>query len=109
MKKTLITGIAALLLATGTAHSWDRRQTTFGKGYLSGILAGLSIANAALWSKGQQELFCPPEKLDITGEMLEDMMRKYGEEHPELRSSQSISTPIGALLTLQGTFPCKPQ
>jgi hypothetical protein len=47
MKKLLLIGIAALFLATGTAHSWDSHQTTFGKGYFSGLAAGFVVAAAA--------------------------------------------------------------
>ena len=105
MKRLLLTGIAALFLVTGTAHSWDSRQTPFGKAYFSGILGGLVAAAAAL---KKEQLFCPPDNLTLTGEMLEDIMRKYGDEHPELRS-RDIPIPIGALAALQWTFPCKSQ
>jgi len=103
MKRALVS-IAALLLATGTAHSRDYHQTAFGKAYFSGLVAGLMVAASPLV---KERLFCPPENLMITGEMLEDMMSELGKEHPELRS-QSLSMPMGALLALQRTFPCKP-
>src|SRR5262245_24173860 len=105
MKAAIISGIAALFLATGTAHSWDSHQTTFGKGYFSGLAAGFVVAAIAL---EKEQLFCPLENLNITGEMLEDMIGEYGKKHPELKS-RSLSIPTVALLVLQRTFPCKPQ
>jgi len=55
-----------------------------------------------------QELFCPPEKLTITGAMLDDIMRSFAKEHPELKSHNPDITHI-AVLALRDTFPCKPQ
>jgi hypothetical protein len=63
----------------------------------------------ALGAKGQPQLFCPPENLNITGAMVDDMMRDFAKEHPELRSHDSPTVPVLALLALERTFPCKPQ
>ena len=62
------------------------------------------------WNAGvpQQGLFCPPEKLTITGAMLDDMMRNFAKEHPELKS-HNPDIPMIAFLALQDIFPCKPQ
>src|SRR5262245_24190015 len=110
MKKLLLTGVTALFLATGAAHADDPKQTRFGEIYLSGLAAGLvaAVGATAALPKGQQ-LFCPPEKLNITGAMLDDMMRNFAREHPKLKGRSDINIVIGAILALQDTFPCKPQ
>jgi hypothetical protein len=109
MKKILLAGVAALLLAT-EAHADGPKQTLIGEWYLNGLVAGLMAASVAIESKGQPGLFCPPENLTITGAMLDDMMRNFGKEHPELKSKSYAShIPTMALFVLQDTFPCKPQ
>ena len=71
-------GIAVLFLATGVANAAGPKQTAFGEMYLNGLAAGLVIAGVAMQPKGQ-ELFCPPEKLTITGAMLDDIMAQFCE------------------------------
>ena len=111
MKKTLITGIAALFLATGTAHADGPKQTLVGEWYFNGMMAGFGAANSELEFKGQQPLFCPPENLTLTGDILQDLIRTFANQHPEIRKHASGSTgmEVVALLALQDTFPCKPQ
>jgi len=108
--RALITGIAALLLAMGAAHADSPKQTLVGEWYFGGMMAGFEAANAALLSKGQQPLFCPPENLTLTGDILQDLMRTFGNQHPEIRKHASGSgMVVSALLALEDTFPCKPQ
>jgi hypothetical protein len=109
MRILFLAAIAALLLATGTAHADSPKQTPFGRGLFAGIVEGLLAASTYLSVvEGRQELFCPPEKLNITGEMLQDIIRDFGERHPELRSKNYQMGTI-ALMAVRDTFPCKPQ
>ena len=108
--RALITGIAALLLAMGAAHADSPKQTLVGEWYFNGMMAGFVAANEALSLKGQQPLFCSPENLTLTGDILQDLMRTFGNQHPEIRKHASGSgMVVSALLALEDTFPCKPQ
>ena len=110
MKAAIIAGcvVLSVLATVPGAHADGPKQTLLGEWYLNGLVAGLLTASAALSSKGQQGLFCPPEKLTITGAMLDDMMRNFAKEHPVLKS-HNPDIPMIAFLALQDIFPCKPQ
>ena len=124
MKKLLLIGIAALFLATGTAHAYNATMEKFCKAtiadlgnhipdsvcaivvstYFAGIAAGFEKANRALLIKGQPKLFCVPEKLPLDGEMVQDFMRGFEKKHPEIGKYDEAT---GAFFALQDAFPCK--
>jgi hypothetical protein len=110
MKAAIIAGcvVLSVLETVPGAHADGPKQTLLGEAYLNGLATGLVAASAVLSPKAQQELFCPPEKLTITGAMLDDIMRSFAKEHPELKS-HNPGIPTIALLALRDTFPCKPQ
>ena len=128
MKKTLLIGVAALFLATGTAysdaatllpdntrkvlkkyddamlsHSEYRQYMEF---FLKGMATGLMWANVSLKAKGQPSIYCQPDHLIITGPMVIDMIRDGMREHPDWGEDPFNFV---AFLALKRTFPCKPQ
>ena len=128
MTKTLLIGVAALFLATGTAysdaaillpdntrkvlkeyddamlsHSEYRQYMEF---FLKGMATGLMWANVSLKAKGQPSIYCQPDHLIITGPMVIDMIRDGMREHPDWGEDPFNFV---AFLALKRTFPCKPQ
>ena len=113
MKKTLLTGIAALFLATGTAHAgsirtdiWVKACTakeaagrTLCMGYALGLYDGL-----ILWYANSKDpiKICVPEKPFVSGEQLKDIGLGYIRKHPD-----SNSRPIAVVLreALEEAFP----
>jgi hypothetical protein len=127
--RTFITGIAALFLATGTAHSdaatqqrpdathWALKQYDdsmlsdsefhyYIENFLKGMATGLMWANASLKVKNQPPFYCQPDHLYITGPMVIDMIRRGIRENPDWGEEPFNYV---AFLALKRTFPCKPQ
>jgi hypothetical protein len=48
--------------------------------YIKGVGTGFSWANAVLEGRGQQPLYCPPSKLEVTAENYLDILRLYIEK-----------------------------
>ena len=71
--------------------------------YLDGVREGIIELNVVLEEKGQQPLFCLPEKLALTVGQAEDIMMRQAE-----KITDPEQLPIGLLLAqgLQNTFPC---
>src|SRR5215469_13927220 len=71
--------------------------------YLDGVREGIIELNVVLQAKGQQPLFCLPEKLELTVGQAEDIMMRQAE-----KVADPDQLPIGLLLAqgLQNTFPC---
>jgi hypothetical protein len=112
MKAAIIAGCVVLSVLTTApgAHADSPKQTVIGEWYFNGMVAGFVAANETLSLKGQPQLFCPPEKLTLTGEILQDLMRKFEDNHPEIRKHASGEGMVAAaLLALEDAFPCKPQ
>jgi hypothetical protein len=72
--------------------------------YLDGVREGIVELNVVLEEKGQQPLFCLPEKLELTVEQAEDIMMRQAQ-----KMTDPDQLPIGLLLAqgLQNTFPCQ--
>jgi len=70
--------------------------------YLDGVREGIIELNAVL-AKGQQPLFCLPEKLQLTVGQAEDIMMRQAE-----KVADPDQLPVGLLLAegLKDTFPC---
>jgi hypothetical protein len=52
------------------------------KSYMMGIGNGLSWANEFLYTDHKPQLFCVPEKLDLTAEQDLDILKRYVHENP---------------------------
>ena len=72
--------------------------------YLDGVREGIVELNVVLEEKGQQPLFCLPERLELTIEQAEDIMMRQAQ-----KMTDPDQLPIGLLLAqgLQNTFPCQ--
>jgi hypothetical protein len=81
--------------------SEDRRRI---ESFVEGMTLGLLWGNVTLKDQGQPLLYCQPEKLVITGNMMIDMMRSALKDNPRWGAF-----PLGmmTMVTLQRTFPCK--
>ena len=73
--------------------------------YLSGVIDGLIVANAALKVADKAPLFCLPSNLVLKTEQLEDILYKFAQK----QSGTFDAMPVDAILYLavQDAFPCK--
>jgi hypothetical protein len=68
-----------------------------------GIQNGLMWANATLRQDGRPMIYCQPDRLTITGEMVIEMVRKLVNDHPEWGKKDYDFV---AFTALKRTFPC---
>lgn len=71
--------------------------------YINGIVDGLQWPNTAVNNRGDQRLFCQPEKLSLSVEQTIVMLKQYVAENP-----RNADAPIGLALlyAMRYTFPC---
>jgi hypothetical protein len=83
------------------SSSTDRALSTI---YLKGMEEGMEWMNAWLEPAQKHKLYCPPEKIVLTGEQLADMVRRHIKNHPE-----DDYRPLGMVLlvTLIEDFSCR--
>ena len=81
------------------SNSTDRALSTI---YLKGLEEGMEWMNG--WIEPEHKLYCPPEKIVLTGEQLADMVRRHVKNHPE-----DDYRPLGLVLlvTLIEDFSCR--
>lgn len=65
-------------------------------------------ANTALKTRGDQPLFCPPEKLAIKNEQYLDILQRYVQDRPSVGTDSSAVFPYALLRALVEVFPCPP-
>jgi hypothetical protein len=73
--------------------------------YLDYIEDGMGWANSVLQSRNDQQLYCLPPSLTLTGDQLVNMVRRKVQQIPKLGEE-----PVGLvmLFALQEVFPCLP-
>jgi hypothetical protein len=67
---------------------------------------GMKWANAALVSRRQQQLFCEPNNVVLTGPQVMEMLRGQLDADPKFGE---LPYGFGILVVLQIKFPCRPE
>src|SRR5579859_7962650 len=64
---------------------------------------GMSWANTELRARGQPRLYCVPEKMAMSPDQADTILRSYLDEHPE-----QAKYPVALILlrAMEETFPC---
>lgn len=85
------------------ASSSDEDVSNIIKVHINGIVDGLQWANTAVNNRGDQRLWCQPEKLSLSVEQTIVMLKQYVAENP-----RNADAPIGLALlyAMRYTFPC---
>jgi len=107
--KTVIALILLSLTSSANAltiifKDYKAATITFYLLYLDGVREGIIELNEVLQAKGQQPLFCLPEKFTQTIEQAEDIMMRAAQ-----KMTDPDPSPIGLILIegLKDTFPCQ--
>jgi hypothetical protein len=73
---------------------------------------GLSWANTYLKvNRKEQPLYCPPDKMVLTGNQILDILRRAKDDQPYPGGTTVGESPFGLamIFALQSTFPCPPK
>ena len=74
--------------------------------WLSGVEAGIQVANVRLKLAGQALLYCQPNKLGLTTDQVEDIMNRYVRAHPTV-ATPDLPVSLAMVFALQEAFPCE--
>jgi hypothetical protein len=85
------------------ARASDSTQS-FYRTVLSSYENGMAWANATLQEQGSKPLYCPPEKVALTGDQLLDILRRFALDRPPI---QKYPFGLALLEALRDAFPCK--
>lgn len=90
-------------LAEFTAAKGEQRSAYLF--WLSGVEAGIQVANVRLKLAGQAMLYCQPNKLGLTIDQVEDIMNRYVRAHPTA-ATPDLPVSLAMMFALQEAFPC---
>lgn len=85
-------------------NSQDSNKHFMYGAYLSGMAAGYGWMNAELQSAKRPMVYCQPEKLALSAEIVAQLLSGYLKRHPEFKQS---SIGLVTLNALKDAFPCK--
>lgn len=71
--------------------------------WLDGVAQGLSWTAAA--DKSGKKVFCLPEKMALSGDILRSVIQQFFEAHPNVRKDDVYMGAV-AVLAVQEAFPC---
>lgn len=116
MLKIILNACVALTISTSSAYAennvrWllqnydqgTRDERQFLEHVVASVENGISWTNVFLKQRRGAPVYCPPEKISLTGTQIVDILRRAARENKKLNE-----TPygLGVLLALQDTFPC---
>ena len=92
--------VSAALQAYDSADSTNRKtwELIFGN-----TANGINSANAVLFFRKQEPLYCPPDDFALTGPQVIEMLRELATSKPKLAT---VPYGLAILLALQGKYPC---
>lgn len=88
------------LAAYDTASPHGKRTL---EAYIGGLEQGARTVQSAFLHRGTTPLWCPPNKLALTGPQLVEMVRTEVKQNPKVEASPPI---VALLATLIEVFPC---
>ena len=96
-------------MSLNTYHKLNETTPDKTDTYLSGLIAGYTLANAMLEKNNQQKIYCLPKGVTIKKSGIKTNLNMFYSLFKETKKYEHLKTGIGGyiLLTLTETYPCK--